>query len=130
MQIEMCSGGLSDSKTPLGNLLMLPPPNELAGAQSRGVSRSPETNLLLALVPDDDPFVSAESVGYTGLLPALFQFSTSAEQQPPHDSDSTPLQTGSGTAHGNATHSFRFSHTMQMNIPQPWDTINMSVILR
>jgi hypothetical protein len=31
---------------------------------------------------------------------------------------------------GNATHSYHFSNMMQMQLPQPWDSVNMTQIIK
>jgi hypothetical protein len=31
---------------------------------------------------------------------------------------------------GNTTHSYHFSHMLQMQLPQPWDSVNMTQIIK
>jgi hypothetical protein len=31
---------------------------------------------------------------------------------------------------GNATHAYHFSHMLQMQLPQPWDSVNMTQIIK
>uniref|UniRef100_A0A383W8X9 Glycosyl transferase CAP10 domain-containing protein n=1 Tax=Tetradesmus obliquus TaxID=3088 RepID=A0A383W8X9_TETOB len=119
------------------------------GASISRRSLKQSTGELLQLVEDDDPFVGAEyafAPGF-GLLSGLAQLASSAagyaagfvqqqqQQWRPPWMGYRSEAGGSGAAafnasSGNATHSYHFSHMLQMQLPQSWDTVNMTQIVR
>ncbi|KAF8056254.1 hypothetical protein HT031_006442 [Scenedesmus sp. PABB004] len=74
-----------------------------------------------ALVDPEEPFASAHAVGAPAGLAGLFRSGLGGAWRGAFARAPPPRR-------GNATH--RFSHTLQLDVPQPWDAINMSQIVR
>lgn len=103
----------------------------------RSLKQSPVA--LLQLIDADDPFAGARDalLPGAGLVSSLVQpalgFVQQRNWQMPWLRNIAGARTSTALPRvptGNATHTYRFSHTMQITIPQPWDNLNMSHVLR